>query len=138
MTADPILTKFMLKEKFYFVVPLFATKPERLIKYIYALNNPLIKFDPEGTRVQAKGCDLIPDSIETKCRLDCCEEHDNCFARIYNETKGAIECKWEEAWPATLSGRPDSCYGPCEECNAIVSACWLKCEIVSYSSIGAF
>jgi len=113
LTPDPILSNFLHKNKFYFVVPLFKLSPSRLIPYIYVRNNPIKGIDPEGT--DEPGCDRIPDILETRCKRNCCDIHDNCFARE--------KCS-EKSWKDWACGKKD----PCTKCDQDVWDCFTKCS----------
>jgi RHS repeat-associated protein len=124
MTADPILSSFLHKNKFYFFVTLFELSPMRLIPYIYVRNNPLTGIDPEGT--DEPGCDVYPDLFETKCVKLCCKDHDDCYAPVI--PGGLPRCKWG-SWKETMSNPCPKPESYCDNCNKVMLNCWaIRCD----------
>jgi RHS repeat-associated protein len=84
--------------------------------YRYVYNNPIKNIDPLG--LDTVGCDSIPNSWETPCRLECCASHDECFQK-----NKCSEGAW--GWNPKKSGCD---YGAgCKDCNKEVVKCWDKC-----------
>ncbi len=76
--------------------------------YAYTSNNPILFSDPKG--LDAPGCDGVPDCIENECRLECCAEHDRCYA-----VNNCTAFSWIGGSKA------------CTECNAAAVQCLKKC-----------
>lgn len=79
----------------------------------FALNTPLNRIDLFG--LDAPGCDVIPDSWENACRLECCAQHDECY-----DNNG---CSWL-SWFCP--------FGDCAGCNFEVLGCFADC-LAGYS-----
>jgi len=74
--------------------------------YSYVRNSPARYTDPRG--LDAEGCDMIPWCFETPRTLNCCYEHDVCYARNHCTAKS-----WLTSWPP-----------PCYLCNLRVACCF--------------
>ncbi len=81
--------------------------------YGYVGGNPVNWSDPRG--LDMPGYDGIPNIIETKCRRDCCDEHDACFAKNI--------CTAAESWKDWACNKDDNC----TECNQEVWDCFTGC-----------
>ena len=85
--------------------------------YSFVSNDPISFFDLRG--LDNPGCDIVGaiPGWENECRLKCCAKHDQC----YDEN----DCSaW--SWLDLLNpfACPDS---KCDDCNADVVICTLKC-----------
>ena len=79
----------------------------------FALNASPNRIDPHG--LDAPGCDIIPDSWESACMLECCARHDQCY-----DEHG---CSWL-SWFCP--------FGECGGCNRDVVSCFGDC-LAGYS-----
>ena len=74
--------------------------------YRYVLNSPVRYTDPMG--LDAVGCDRVPWCLESRRTLDCCHEHDECYA-----TNQCSATSWFTPWPS-----------PCQLCNRRAVCCF--------------
>lgn len=67
-----------------------------------------LNFGKNNKILDAPGCDWVPPSLETRCRLQCCAEHDVCF-----KTNGCTFESWRRGSPPA-----------CQACNVAVVECF--------------
>ncbi|MGK2859975.1 MAG: RHS repeat-associated core domain-containing protein [Thermoanaerobaculia bacterium] len=94
--------------------PFGVLTDRNLYRYVYG--NPVRKIDPLG--LDTVGCDGVPDSWDTPCRLECCAAHDECFRKN--------SCS-EGAWGFNKPKTRCDLGGPCQGCNDSVKRCWARC-----------
>jgi RHS repeat-associated protein len=83
--------------------------------YRYVKGNPVLYIDPSG--LDSPGCDMVPETCETPCVLECCAEHDKC----YDENKCAAS-----SWVPYVGA------AQCKRCNSDAKNCILKCGKSKY------
>jgi hypothetical protein len=83
--------------------------------YRYALANPVLNYDPTG--LDTVGCDGVPDSRETPCRLECCAIHDKCY--------DDFNCSSRSWYNNRKECNPDEC----GHCNGQAIRCFAICKI---------
>jgi RHS repeat-associated protein len=85
--------------------PLEPKVSSRFNQYLYVIDNPIHFTDPTGW--DAIGCDSVPWYLENSRLLNCCYEHDKCYAR-----NRCAASSWFTLWPS-----------PCQQCNRRVACC---------------
>jgi RHS repeat-associated protein len=83
--------------------------------HLFALNNPIRRIDPKG--LDAPGCDVLPDSWDNACRLECCARHDRCYDDP-THTCSAWSWLWTLVCPTE----------PCAACNWEAIDCFSQCS----------
>jgi RHS repeat-associated protein len=94
--------------------------------YRYALGNPVVQSDALG--LDTIGCDSVPNSYDTPCRLECCAQHDKCYDENHcsSGSWGAGSVPWKK-------GNTTCDYtSACKDCNVNVLSCFKKCGRSKY------
>jgi RHS repeat-associated protein len=114
-SGDSSLASLMMFRFYRISKNAFTMNPQKLSPYTYAENNPVNKFDPMGliSGPQNLGCDKVPDFLEGRCTVQCCNEHDNCYER---QRSFCSMTSWLDV--GARFTRPD-----CLSCNRAVVQC---------------